>query len=771
LKNTKPLVNIILLTSFVISLILGMAILRTYHEGFHLAYYITFESVAYFVSVIFLVIAVVAANEVLLSKIWWAQYIWILPLIGFLVFFNNLFSFAVAILLTGSIYFLGFEINVRLKFPQNSFLNFCVGHVVVAFVSWLIVRFTRFEALYLLQIMLALLVINAAIVIFRNYRAKIWIALKESSALDLKERILLYAVAISYLIKASIYTFSFDDLNGYLFAPLRVYIDHGFLFTPDRPAFLTNVSAYSLGTGSLLATISGWDRSVFLFSFKFFQAISYFLALVTFAYSFAPFKKKAMLRWLWLCLLCFMPLIAMELTCNFTDFYMFLCVLFLSYRLADHTFNLSSELETDTSRLYEAWVAGLFAIASLKSIPYIISFYLIKGLIHLARNGVASSIQFIINGFKTKSLQVIALATPVLILLIDNFRLTGNPTFPSGNFFWKSPFFYSSTMDVVAKRYFFPNDPDGTTFLDLFSLTPQASMMFYSGGINLPVLYGLAPQLLLFLTPVILMLVLINAASGRLINKGNPIDWTSAVLLSCLTFTMAVLSFVTVSFLAGPQHRYFFGLSILVVLGFLSALKPLLDSDEYGWLASRKFSTVLIVLLCLPLSVFVFFGHSYGPPPYTYKKGTTDHILADRVSKQKWLKKRDFYSKVNAALKNDNGKIIMFLLEDKFFLDSKNVYEMDWYDYPINHTLIDLWETPGTFDNRLKSVRDELCREGFRYLILSRDASTSKEAVFFDDKFRLTYLKKTPLFDDVQSLYLLDCNQAKASLKKHSSRI
>ena len=503
---------------------------------------------------------------------------------------------------------------------------------------------------------------------------------------------------------------------------------------------MTNMSAFSLGYGGLLASILGSDRTLFIFSFKFFHALSYFVGLIAFAYSVRLTKTHAFLQWAWISLIGFLPLIVFELTGNYADYYVLLGAMFIGYQLVTQITNLPVAM-TRAALLWEALALGLFAIVSLKCIPYIIAYFILKGLLCLIREGGVSTA--IVAGWHKRN-QLFAQAglmiTPLMVLLIDNFRLTGNPTFPGGNHLWQSPFFMTS--GVVAERFKFPNNADGTTFLQLFSLTPQAAEMFSSGNSYFPI-YGLFFQSLLFAIPMLLVLLLVYIIAGRIVIKTA---FSSFLLgLGCLLLT--VLSFGVITQIVGPQHRYFFGLPVFILLGVIALLAPFLElvrpestKKKYLWRALGWIS--------IPLSLFLFFANASNPPPFHI---TADHMLVSKAGFDKWLKKRAFYTELNKRLEGDYRKIMLYYLQDKFFIDTKNVYEMDWYDYPMQRTLINEWEKGTSLDARLENIRDRLCKENFGYFVLSTDA------IFFDPKFKSKYLNKTSLTDDLQALYELKC--------------
>lgn len=751
MKNTKTFVRAVELSVLLVFLFSGIIAVHAYWHGFHDILGQHFLSLTYVVFLLLALVGLVVVSETQMpNKRWVSLVLWGPLFAAGMKYFHSLTPFLVACTLMGSVFLLGRDINRRISkkygLETNHFLDFCLGHVVVAFGAWLIVRFTQFYALHLLQAFFVLLLVHAAVCLNRPDGRAFLVALRKPMALDWKERTLLYAVGVAYAVSALLYMFVWDDLNAYLYAPLRIYMDHGFHFGPDRPAFLTNVSEFSFGFGGLIASVLGWDRTKFLFGFKLFHAMSYFVGVATFVYSFPFFKKQPVLRWLWLLLVALVPIVEVEIVGNFLDFYVYLCVMLIGYRMAITALD-SEEGEDHVTKLYEAGILGLFAIASLKCIPYIVAYFFGKALLSVARRGVVRSLRFPFQDWWLKGLQVLALAAPLSVLLIHNLILAGDPTFPASNNFWKTPYFFTNGIVVLGTH--FSSVVDGTVFFNLFSLFPKALDVF---PYNYYGLYGVALQVLLLLLPFLAMLVAVKVSAGCLTHGGEAVDIAPSLFFAGMSMMVAIMSFFFVTHLVGPQERYFIGLPAFIVLAFLGLLKPLLDADEGKRVAGKRIVAAML-LVGLAGALCVFLGTSPNAPPY---KVTQDHILIPE-GQQGWLKKKDFYAQANEMLKGYAGNILIFYVQDKFFLDSPHVYEFDWYDFPIQHKIESAWLNQGpAVETRVAAVRDVLCAEGFGYFILSTNRT------LFDQRFTDLYLKRTSLFNNEEALYAIDCGQERA---------
>ena len=619
---------------------------------------------------------------------------------------------------------------------DSTFIKFCAGHVSLAVILWIILRFSGYHALIIYRALFILIVILNMIYIFKIYKKLQVPTLRKITLNSGFYNYSLITVFLSFLIYSSLFNFYFDDINGYLYAPIRVHYDGGFIFGPDKPGFMTNMSPLSLGYGSLFSAILGWDRIQFILSFKLFHAASYFFAILLFENSIKNYILPQ-LRGFLILLIGLVPLIIFEITANYADFYVYLIAMFIFQNIVYIT-NKNNKINTKFIYL-NAFIYGQFILGSLKTIPYIFSYFIILVILILFnyKLTIKKILRFIVRHLKFVLINLMLLCLPLTILLVDNIIKTGNPTFPGGNGLWRSPFF--TTIGVVAGRFEFPNMPDGTTFLQIFSYTPQAAQLFSSGNSYFPI-YGVFTQTLVYCIPFILLILSFKYSDNKLaINQ--------ALNISSSAFLLIISTFIFIVLIIGPQHRYFFGLNIYVICTFIISTSLLLKNNEIEFINSKKFTFIQILFLFI--AIFTFLGNGINPPPFKIKNG---NLLVSSSNNEKWYRKKLFYDEVNNYIKDDKS-ILIYYLQDKFFINSKNVYELDWYDFPLMRDLNNTWGSDQfhTVEDKLRAINNLLCKKNFGYAILS------PEAVIYDKSFRDLYLKEIMSDQKYQTLFLLKC--------------
>lgn len=672
-----------------------------------------------------------------LINIKYARFIPLLIAITWVVYFDLLTPLIYSIVIIITVIETGKKIT-NFFHPENNstFLNLCTGHIIWGFILWLVIRFAKYDAKYIFIFLSLIFIAITMLYLVKNIRKlfKYFTSINNSTIVNnyiLKSSC---AVGLSYLLYSSLYSFYFDDINGYLYAPLRVYFDGGFIFGPDRPGFMTNMSAFSLGYGGLISSLLGYSRENFIFTFKLFHAISYLVSIISFSVALKEIISEK-IQSILIILLGLLPLIIFELSGNYADFYVLLVSMYITYsliQLFENKFNFNTNYF-----FFNSFIVGLFLIVSLKTIPYLLSYFLILIIINFS--GISNlRASFNINKFITILICTFLICGPILVLLLDNYFKTGNPTFPGGNGLWKSPYFQYD--GIVAGRFHFPNMPDGSTFIQLFSFTPQASQLFSSGNSYFPI-YGVFSQSILYAIPFFLLsLVLVG------IDKSSQVISTCSI--SLLLFLKIISTFIIISLLVGPQHRYFFGLNVYLFVAFLL----IVNSFNFIRLSfiNNKFLFEGFYLIFILIALFTFYGNHMNPPPFTV---TDDRMLISKVDKAKWYKKKVFYARVNEYIKDDK-KIILSYLQDKFFINSKYVYELDWYDYPLLNDVNKIFNSTNSpnIEKKLHEIRNYLCLNNYGYFILSKDA------VIYDKLFKDHYLHFSGIGDDIQELYFLKCD-------------
>lgn len=662
------------------------------------------------------------------------RYSILLIVIAWIIYFKMYIPIVISIALFIIIFKIGSFVSNFFNHQNKSlFINYCIGHTLLGFFLWLILRFSRFDAVFIYRVLGLILIIFSLYHCIQFCKKKNLILIRKilnnKFNLLFNQSVLILIICLG--IYSTLYSFYFDDINGYLYAPLRVYYEGGFLFGPERPGFMTNMSALSLGYGSLFSSFFGFDRTLFIFIYKFFHSASYIIAIITFSASIKTVISKNISGILVL-LLGLLPLIVFEITGNYADYYVLLmsfyityisiCIIFSKFSYNNNFFSLNS------------LIIGLFLIVSLKNLPYLLAFFFVILILSILYYGVnvRKIFSYVIFNYKLILICILFITSPTLVLFIDNYVLTGNPTFPGGNGLWKSPFF--DKKGIVAGRFHFPNMPDGSTFIQLFSFTPQASQLFSSGNSYFPI-YGVFSQTILYLIPFMLIY---SFFKGHNYNRNNHV-----LSFGIIFILLSLITFVVITNTVGPQHRYFFGINTFLFTTFAIIL------SNIQWSLFYVSAFIYFKWFFFSIAVFTFFGNGIETPPF---KITSDRILTSSRNEDKWLSKKVFYDKVNDYIKDDKS-IMLYYLQDKFFINSKFVYELDWYDYPLLKSLNTIWSSDkfSSTEDKINAIKNDLCEKNFKYFILSKDVK------IYDSLFRQQFLSEEIFSDKNHSLLILNC--------------
>ena len=194
------------------------------------------------------------------------------------------------------------------------------------------------------------------------------------------------------------------------------------------------------------------------------------------------------------------------------------------------------------------------------------------------------------------------------------------------------------------------------------------------------------------------------------------------------------------SYTTGPQHRYFIGVVVLVIFLIFVIFDGILNGlNSYAKkLFLQKYKFCFCVLI--GFGIIPYYLNSFTALPFKNNDG-----LVTTINGLRWIEKRNFYAKVNAEIGEDQKNILLYYIQDKFFIDSTRAYELDWYDFPIQKKLDDAFLKGGG----IPAVVDKLCEMSFGYVVLSKDA------IVYDPTFRLNLYEK--INGGQQSLFGLRC--------------
>jgi hypothetical protein len=494
---------------------------------------------------------------------------------------------------------------------------------------------------------------------------------------EIKNDSKIYLLFTLYIVAASITAFSWDDLNAYLFFPLKSIIENRSVLSPAWPGSLIFQSLHSLSFTSALGIWGDKNYSI-VYYYKFFNVFSYILLIIASYDIFKKIFKNNNYIQITFYTIAASSIWCIEITGNYTDFPLLL--------LSFYSLNFLSKLELKDIDLsiFEYIIYSLFIAITLKSLVIIIPFVVID----------------VINKYNKGKYELNILLLPIFLLpiLLRNYLYSGNPTFPAGNNIWKSVFFDTDKNNIVVSRYM-PSAPvDLNLFFNFYSVSNSALSNFFGNMLSLysPFFY--------FLTSFTILLILFNF----LIFKSN-----KYLILGIYFFFLTV-------FLPGAQHRYFIGTYLFTFIGMM-----FIYEKRVKIIFNQSF--IKAIIYCL---IFLFPTSQY----VTNKLYIDDGKIFSKNGFRDWSEKIKFYEKLNSYFEVNNikPKILMHYLQDKIFIKHGVVIEYDWYDYTEVKEIIEIMNTSLDEKNKRFQVNELLCKKGFDYLILS-DSNT----IFIDKKTTL----------------------------------
>lgn len=561
---------------------------------------------------------------------------------------------------------------------QSNLTRFIFGYSFLGFVLNIPNLYNKINLFYFYTCITSALII----MYIYNYRY-IYISIKSfiSSVLkssDFFGNFAIYFYFIYFLFCSFVLGYTFDDLNHYIYISLKSWY---FNFSQVSPYIPGSMAFQSLHNLSFLTYIMYFTPSDFLYATFGLKAWNFLCIFFSIIFLYSDVRKIDLeIAHPLMAILVSLPLLAVEILGNYTDFPLFLISFYVIYILVKKNY----ELKLIEPNLLEYTIFGLMAAVTLKTLVITIPIILI-GLWNFR--------------YSIKSYFYVAYSTfPTIILFTRNYLLTGNPTFPAGNYLWKSPFFDINKTSVTHK---FVTDWNADISMP-FNLIAGGhnSIGFYAAG---PTFYGvLIPTLFLFLLLYLVYAYKININTIKF-------DYINILTVS----KIAIYSFVLIVFLISPTHRYFIPFICLFALALSIFYKPFLKCSKLA---------ALFLLLLVFCNSILGLSTTYNGAPYSYVSG----YLYSEHSNRNWREKIQFYENANKEiLISPNNKILIFYLQDKIFIKSPYVYEMDWYDYLVQKDLNDHHiSQPNLVPG--KNVVRHMCDLNFSYVILGKDN------VFFD---------------------------------------
>lgn len=508
------------------------------------------------------------------------------------------------------------------------------------------------------------------------------------------------AFLILFVFKASIFEFMWDELNSYFFIAYQ-FVLNGHTHIPEKPSTVMTMGNRFIGQGLLTGIFSGADRVAFTLIMKTTTALLLISMICLIASE--VFKSTAKKRVATLLLLS-MPVFTMTVVGNFSDLINFAVC---GYAICIVSQRTELKETKPAVGVFEFFCLGLFFFLSLKSLIGIIALGITLVVLGL-RTEISLRALFLYFGGALGFLGRLLIAlVPISMLALRNYLSTGNPIYPVMNYFFESEYFHTEKAGVSA-GFSLQKTPDFWDLVSLFSSSPIDHQKFYWGGFF--AVYGLVPMVTMAWMIVLKLMFGKNPLS--VYNRSG----FAASRMDLVLKTLFVSSVLTTFFIIGPELRYFVGVMLIVILGASTPL-VLLFVQSMQNISKRllKLPSSLLYIMLLGFSLLNAQMINVGHGPYSLKEDRTG--VVSQASK-KWWDSLAMYQQFNLMHKGE--KVILYYLQDKFFFDSPNTFENDWYDWKTQSDLTAEFNATDDETQRYKNVLNYLCGNGFGYAALNR---------------------------------------------------
>ena len=627
-----------------------------------------------------------------LAKIFSLRAILIAAFILESVFIGYFTSFRGLLVSIVSLFFLlclGIIINKK----NSIFSNFVVGYGILANILHIpflnnSIPLDKFYGVILLFIIIT--IIYKSKYLFKYFVEKI-----NQNDEDIKYRHILF-FSILYL-SASITGFMWDDINSYLYFPLKSILNNYSVLSYSYPSSLVFQNLHGLAYASFMGSIIGSIDYEIVYAFKTFNALCFLLLFFCLIGITKKISTVNSINNLIYFTICTSSIWFVEITSNYTDFSVLLISIYVVSLLIEFR-----EFKNIKIELKDYLIFSLFVAISFKSLVAVLPIVVIDQL-----NNEKNFWKRVSN------LSVLPLFS--LGIFIRNYFYSGNPTFPAGNHFWKSTHFFTDSSNIVANKFVPAWGRDFSLLANFLSNSDKSVAIFYT-AVNT------------FYSPIFFALVTI--AFLNFIFRNKPVASNIFLLLGFLAFCFTIL-------LPGAQYKYFIPSFIYFCIGlYILNIKYLVVFNS----SNKLFSSTLNILFLLMIFTF----------PYSPYSGVPLQVIDNRIFSgnfRNWHEKIYFYNKVNDFIGDNKSKILLFYLQDKIFLPSHNIYEYDWYDYPVMKELADVINSTSNPFEKSVAATKFLCQNDFRYVILS--------AEFINNNFMNSLIPGVK--GDQQSLYEINC--------------
>jgi hypothetical protein len=588
-------------------------------------------------------------------------------------------------------------------FKETPLLTFTCGYIISVFFISIPLNFIPNSTIALpskiITIVFAIFILCEIVLTFTDLKRNLKIP-KENVILQHESSYFYYlACWIVFLLLSFglILSWSYDDLNSYLYWPLKAVQENITAVNINRPVTFTLLSVHSQSVLTYLFSLfSVHDGIIATYIYRGVNA-SCFCALFISGIHSVKFLKKINLSNLFFLLnflVATLPMTFNNIYSNYTDFPAYLAFLSSLFILFSVLSN-AQEINNNHSYLFFknilssssfSLLGGMLIAISPKTIAPIFSaifsltlfriIFLLR-MQSISRISIIKSILPNRNSYFTILINAVILVLPISIIAIRNFVITGNPSFPANNVFWKSHYFITASDFDPAKSHYSSNLPLDFTYLPRLFSNNLASLqgfeyadtsfgMFGAFLINLLILYGVYKILF----------------SSSRIFKSFPKtqDYQVKISSDFLVFSIVLIFYLSINtfivyFFLGDQYRY-------LISVYLSGVTILLLFCLYNFPQKLKkiFAGTIQIFLFIQIFVSIYWFISI-------------QTIQGKLSSGDWQDYFNVISDVKNNIIQSNSQKNYLTLSGVFpkgliFLFPLKIHTNDWYDYSFQENLI-----------------------------------------------------------------------------------
>jgi 4-amino-4-deoxy-L-arabinose transferase-like glycosyltransferase len=488
---------------------------------------------------------------------------------------------------------------------------------------------------------------------------------------------ILAALMVVHMVYVLVPNYLWDELVAHFYIPKVLLLNAVFNFSPHySPAFF-NLPIISMGP----------DTALFLMGGEYAIRLFYWLILYISLFLFEVFTRKKYgkkISFLSTLTLASTPYFLWQIGCNYVDS----IFLFSSLIIFIHFSNLLEDLNVKNITLY--FIFACFALmCKHQNVFIIIPTALILSWLCLGKALKKKNISYsktLIMG----SICVLLFFTPILV---HNWIITKNPTFPMYNDIFKSPF-YNTEKPLPG---FFKFEEVKLQWDSLYDITFHGDK--YSVAGNNKYIFGISYFVFILFTPLLFF-------SRK--KKDN-------ILFTFFIFSTAVL---LCYFITGPQLRYFTASAPpgAILIGLIMGKLLDVNSDKI----LRSYIIYIMIFAVFSINFACQINNSYLPSPYPIKESITgDYSKSPRL--KQWQDVKKFFDEMNKRY-DRSTKALLYYSPAMYFADFK-IEVLDWYN---QLTVMEILREPRNIEEIYSRVFKE---QKFDILIIT----DNRPATFLDD--------------------------------------